>query len=108
MDLSLNGTLGCRFLFLTYKGLSMKLLAVLIAMGLTACSTLSNPQGAAQSVQMIELKTQTYKVTCNGAVEDWPNCFDRAKQTCSNGYNLKERNQSPVGGKRELVFQCKQ
>jgi hypothetical protein len=50
---------------------------------------------------MIDLKTQTYKVTCNGAVEDWPNCYDRAKQTCPNGYYLKERNQSPVGGKRE-------
>lgn len=84
----------------------MKLFAILIALGLSACSALSNPQGAAQAVRTLELKTQTYKVTCNGAVEDWPNCYDRAKKTCPNGYNLKERNQSPVGGKRELVFQC--
>ena len=28
------------------------------------------------------------------------------KQTCPNGYVQKERNQSPVGGKRELVYQC--
>jgi len=84
----------------------MKLFAAFIALCLTACTALSNPQDAAQSVKMIDLKTQTYKVTCNGAVEDWPNCYDRAKQTCPNGYNLKERNQSPVGGKRELVFQC--
>ena len=84
----------------------MKLFVVLVVLALTACSSLSNPQGAAQSVKMIDLKTQTYKATCNGAVEDWPNCYDRAKQTCTNGYALKERTQSPVGGKRELVFQC--
>ena len=84
----------------------MKLFAVLMSICLTACTALSNPQGATQSVRMIDLKAQTYKVTCNGAVEDWPNCFDRAKQTCPNGYAQKERAQSPVGGKRELVFQC--
>ena len=86
----------------------MKLFTVLMALSLTACNALSNPQGAAQPVKMIDLKTQTYKATCNGAVEDWPNCYDRAKQSCPNGYALKERIQSPVGGKRELVFQCKQ
>lgn len=84
----------------------MKLFGLLIAVSLTACNALSNPQGAAQSVRMIDLKAQTYKVTCSGAVEDWPNCYDRAKQTCPNGYVQKERNQSPMGGKRELVFQC--
>ena len=86
----------------------MKLLAVLLTLVLSGCYALSNPQGAAQSVKMIDLKTNTHKATCNGAVEDWANCFDRAKQTCPNGYAQKERNQSPVGGKRELVFQCKQ
>jgi hypothetical protein len=86
----------------------MKLIALLIAVSLTACTALSNPQGAAQPVKMIDLKTKTYKATCNGAVEDWANCYDRAKQTCPNGYAQKERNQSPVGGKRELVFQCNQ
>lgn len=84
----------------------MKLFAALIALALTACTALSNPERAAQPVRTLDLKTHTYKATCNGAVEDWPNCFDRAKQTCSNGYTQKERNQSPVGGKRELVFQC--
>jgi outer membrane lipoprotein-sorting protein len=84
----------------------MKLFAVLLTLLLSGCYALSNPQGAAQSVKMMDLKTQTYKATCNGAVEDWPNCYYRAKQTCPNGYNLKERIQSPVGGKRELVFQC--
>ena len=86
----------------------MKLLAVLLPLLLSGCYALSNPQGAAQSVKMIDLKTKTYKATCNGAVEDWQDCYGRAKQTCSDGYTLKERNQSPVGGKRELVFQCKQ
>ncbi|CEN56648.1 hypothetical protein [Candidatus Methylopumilus turicensis] len=84
----------------------MKLLAALLTLTLSACSSLSNPQGAAQPVQTLDYKNKIYKATCNGAVEDWPNCFDRAKQTCPNGYAQKERNQSPVGGKRELVFQC--
>jgi len=84
----------------------MKLLGLLTILILTGCYALTNPQGAAQSVKMINLKSQTYKATCNGAVEDWPNCYELAKQTCPNGYDLKERNQSPVGGKRELVFQC--
>ena len=85
----------------------MKLFSVLLTLMLTGCYALSNPQGAAQPVKVIDLKSQAYKATCNGAVEDWPNCFDRAKQTCLKGYSQIERNQSPVGGKRELVFQCK-
>ena len=84
----------------------MKLLAILLTLLLSGCYALSNPQGAAQPVRTLDLKNQIYKATCNGAVEDWPNCFDRAKQTCPNGYAQIERNQSPVGGKRELVFQC--
>ncbi len=85
----------------------MKLFFVLVALALTACSSLSNPQGAAQSVRIIDTKSQTYKTTCNGAVEDWSNCFGRANKSCANGYNVLERLESPVGGKRELTFQCK-
>jgi hypothetical protein len=85
----------------------MKFFAVILTLMLSGCYALSNPQGAAQTVKAIDPKSQTYKATCNGAVEDWPNCFDRVKQTCPNGYIQIERNQSPVGGKRELVFQCK-
>lgn len=84
----------------------MKLFLVLATFILSGCYALSNPQGATQSVQTLDYKNKIYKATCNGAVEDWPNCYDRAKQTCSKGYALKERNQNPVGGVRELVFQC--
>jgi hypothetical protein len=84
----------------------MKLFSVLVILILSGCYAISNPQGAAQPVQTLDYKNKIYKATCNGAVEDWPNCLDRAKQTCPNGYELKERNQSPVGGKRELVFKC--
>ena len=85
----------------------MKLLTVLIALGLTACAALSNPQGAAQSVRQLDAKNKIYKTTCNGAVEDWRTCFGRASQTCNNGYNVFERFETPVGGRRELTFQCK-
>jgi hypothetical protein len=36
----------------------MKLLAVFVALLSTGCYALSNPQGAAQSVKMIDLKNQ--------------------------------------------------
>ena len=85
----------------------MKILSLLLAIALTGCYALSNPQGAAQGVKMIDLKTQTYKTTCSGAVEEWANCFARASQTCSKGYENVERIESPTGGRREIVFQCK-
>lgn len=85
----------------------MKLFAVLIALGLSACTALSNPQGAAQSIRLLDAKTQTYKTTCNGAVEDWGTCFGRASQSCADNYNVIERFETPVGGSRELTFQCK-
>ena len=56
---------------------------------------------------MIDLKTQTYKASCSGAVEDWPDCYDRAQKSCPKGYTVIERNVSAVGGSRELLFQCK-
>jgi hypothetical protein len=95
-------------LVLRYRKLNMKFILTLVLLTLSACASLSNPQGATQPVQTLDYKNKIYRATCNGAVEDWPNCIERAKKTCSNGYTQKERNQSPVGGKRELVFQCKQ
>jgi len=58
----------------------MKLVVVILTLILAACSSLSNPQGAAQGVKMVD-KKGTYKVTCSGAVEEWANCYARASQT---------------------------
>jgi hypothetical protein len=85
----------------------MKLFFVFAVIVLTGCSALSNPQRAAQSVTMVDARQNIMKTTCSGAVEDWPNCYARAQQSCPNGYLQKERNVNPMGGKRELVFQCK-
>ena len=95
------------FFIAQFRKIDMKLFIIMLPIVLSSCSALSNPQGSLQSARLIDLKSHTYKVTCSGAVEDWSNCYDRATKTCTNGYELKERNESPVGGKRELVFQCK-
>ena len=85
----------------------MKLLSLVLSLSLAGCYALSNPQGAAQHVGLIDAKNQTYKTTCNGAVEDWGTCFGRASKSCPSGYNTIERFETPLGGRRELTFQCK-
>ena len=52
-------------------------------------------------------KQGIYKVTCSGAVEEWANCYARASQTCNGNYERIDRFETPVGGRRELTFQCK-
>ena len=85
----------------------MKLFVALLALFLAGCYALSNPQGAAQPVSVVDYKQKIMKTTCSGAVEDWPNCFEKAQKSCPNGYDLIERSVNPMGGKRELIFQCK-
>lgn len=73
---------------------------------LAGCTALSHPERAAQTVVIKDYKQKILWTSCSGAVEDWPNCLDRAKNTCQNGYNTLSRNDS-FGGIRELTFQCK-
>lgn len=48
-----------------------------------------------------------YFTTCSGTVEEWGSCYRKAKQTCSNGYEITNKVEGSVGGKRELEFMCK-
>lgn len=64
-------------------------------------------KGEQQSVKQINAKESIYFTTCGGSVETWQNCYTKAKATCKNTYDVLKRDESPVGGKRELTFKCK-
>ena len=86
----------------------MKHLYLFIGLSLSGCYALNNPEGAVQPVRTVDYKQQIYKATCSGLAEAWPECLAKAKKTCLNGYETISREQTPVGAKRELTFQCKQ
>jgi len=46
--------------------------------------------------------------TCSGSVEDWGSCYRKAGKTCPNGYEVLNKFESAVGGRREFTFSCKQ
>ena len=84
----------------------MKLLSLVLSMLLMSCTAINNPQRAMQPVVYVSLKEKIYFTTCSGAVEDWSSCAEKARETCSTGYQHLKRYESPVGGRRELTFQC--
>lgn len=47
-----------------------------------------------------------YYTSCSGAVEDWSSCNAKARKTCGGEYQVLRKDESPVGGRRELTFQC--
>lgn len=72
---------------------------------LAGCAQMQH--GAIQPVVSLNLKQELYFTSCSGAVEVWGNCFDKAKETCSKGYDVVNKTEALNGGKRELTFQCK-
>ena len=69
---------------------------------LTGCAQLSKGE-----LQPVENRGQgTYFTTCSGAVEDWNSCNRKAKDTCKNGYEILNKYENSVGGRRELTFLC--
>ncbi len=85
----------------------MKYLFLLVGFGLTGCYALNNAEGARQPVKSVDIRQGIYKTTCSGLAEAWPQCLEKAKETCKNGYETIDRVQTPVGAKRELTFRCK-
>ena len=70
---------------------------------LTGCAQLMHGQQ-----QPVVPKGQgTYFTTCSGTVEEWGSCSSKAKNTCANGYEVLDKAESAVGGKREMTFMCK-
>lgn len=86
----------------------MKYTLLFVGFLLSGCYALNNAEGARQPVKSIDIKQSLYKTTCSGLAESWPECLAKAKKTCVNGFETINREQTPVGAKRELTFQCKQ
>lgn len=84
----------------------MKLSLGVLLLFLTGCSALNNPNGAIQPVKARDAKNSIYFTSCSGTVEDWPNCNAKAKATCKSGFDVLDKAESAVGGKREITFQC--
>jgi len=76
---------------------------MMIVVLLTGCAQLMHGQQ-----QPVVPKGQgTYFTTCSGTVEEWGSCFSKAKNTCANGYEVLDKAESAVNGKREMTFMCK-
>ncbi len=81
----------------------MKLFGTVLSLILlTACAQLMH--GQEQPVKF--LKTNLYMTTCSGAAENWGNCNSKASRTCNGGYIVLEKNESAIGGKKEIIFEC--
>ena len=85
----------------------MKLILITILLAVSACSTLTNSNNTMQPVTYKNRQEKIMFTTCSGAVEEWGSCFAKAAKTCPNHYEVIERFETPVGGKRELTFKCK-
>jgi len=83
----------------------MKIYLLMLSIVLSGCNALMNAKGALQPVRLIG--ENTYFTTCSGAVEDWGYCNRKAMKKCSKGYEVLDRVENPVGGRRELTFKCK-
>jgi hypothetical protein len=83
----------------------MKKLIIFALLSLVSCAQLL--KGQQQPVIEKNFKEKIFFTTCGGAVEDWGSCNQKATATCAKGYSELKRYESPVGGRRELTFQCK-
>ena len=70
-----------------------------------SCSTLMNPQE--QPVELIDGKVNIYSTTCSGLAETMGTCYQKAKRTCKQGYEVLNENVDSSGVHRKIQFQCK-
>ncbi len=70
-----------------------------------SCKSLMNGQD--QPVNLIDGKANTYMTTCSGLAETIGSCYQKAQNTCSNGYHLIEEKIDSSGVHRMIRFQCK-
>ena len=84
----------------------MKKISVLLLMVLNlSCQSLMN--GQEQSVNLIDSQNHIYMTTCSGMAETMGTCYEKAKRTCKEGYNLLNEVRDSSGVHREIRFQCK-
>jgi hypothetical protein len=81
----------------------MRVLMISLMLLLAGCAQLMKGQQ-----QPVVSKGQgNYFTTCSGTVEEWGSCYSKAKQTCPSGYEVTNKVEGSVGGKREMEFMCK-
>lgn len=73
---------------------------------LPGCAQLTKGELQLQPVIAVDGNHGMYSTTCSGAVEDWGSCFAKARKTCSQGYEVVKKTESPVAGRREFTFKC--
>lgn len=81
----------------------MKTLLIALALMISGCAQLMH----GQSQPVVIKGDNLMATTCSGSVEDWGSCNKKALKACPNGYNVVEKVESPIGGRRDLTFQCK-
>ena len=85
----------------------MKKIGILLLMVLNlSCQSLMNAQE--QPINLIDSKNYIYMTTCSGMAETMGTCYEKAKRTCKQGYNLLNEVRDSSGVHREIRFQCKQ
>ena len=80
-----------------------KLILGFTLMLLVGCQQLQ--RGQMQPVKSTSAKG-VYLTSCAGAVEGWPDCYDKASATCNGKYTVLSREDNNRGTKRDLTFQC--
>ncbi len=65
-----------------------------------------NPQE--QPVNLIDGKAKIYSTNCSGLAETIGTCYDKARRTCKEGYNLLNEVRDSSGVHRQIKFQCKE
>jgi hypothetical protein len=63
--------------------------------------------GQEQPVNLIDSQNHIYMTTCSGMAETMGICYEKAKRTCKEGYNLLNETRDSSGVHREIRFQCK-
>ncbi len=82
-----------------------KYLAITLLLLSSSCAQLMN--GQMQPVTVKDYKQQIMFTSCSGSVEDWGSCSQKAAKSCEKGYDILNKIESAVGGRREITFQCK-
>jgi hypothetical protein len=89
------------------KEKSMRLLpVVMMVLGATGCAQLAH-DASAPTVTVKNAAQKLMSVDCSGPANDWGVCFGAAGKSCTGGYDVIEKHESPAGNQRLLDFKCK-
>lgn len=81
----------------------MKYLCIALVLMLIGCEQLIRPQ----EQTVVKLENDIYFTTCSGVAETIGSCYEKAKRTCNEKYEIIKEFRDSSGVHRELTFQCK-